>query len=178
MAFQRTRQRRLALLLILVFSPGSHCVQPLDDEYLEGFHLQGLDPPAAGGQVAAVDGEVSQQTKSQAEQDLADTDLTQDELSNQTASNEAPAVTNDERQSSQNFSSLQRQADVQITQKTSANRNTGEATTDGGRRITVNNEASYIRVHNIRDEPGVRLDPGAFEIQNIRVNSEVTVHPR
>ena len=178
MGFQETRHRRLALLLIMTFSSGSFCVQPLDEEFLGDFHLQGLDPPAAGGQLTAVEGPVSQRTRSQLEQDLADSDLTLDDPSNQTTGNETPEVTNDERQSAQNFSSAQRQADVQITQRTSANRNAGEATGDGGRRITVNNEASYIRIHNIRDEPGVRLDPGAFEILNIRVNSEVTVQPR
>lgn len=169
-------RRKSALLGLLLSSGLCHAVQPLDEASLSALHLEGLDPPAAGDVRAPVDGDVSNQTSSRVEKDLQESDA-----ATETVTGAEPKVNPDLPElaidSSQDFDVTNgRSSSVQISRQLSDNRSGSQRREDGGVTLQVNNRANLIQVRNIDDQR--RIDPGTFQIQNIQVDSQLTVRGR
>lgn len=175
MVVRPTTIKLMIALTALTCAPWGSTVEPLDDESMAAFRLQGLDPPAAGEVRTAVASDVSVQTQEKVTQDLLDNDS--DDALGATVQQEA-VVRSDVVATNQNFVSSDRKSEVAIVQDASANQSSSQKLEQGGTRMSVRNEASYIQVRNIRDEPGIRLDPGTFQIETIRVNTDITVRGR
>lgn len=164
-----------ACLLMALAAKSVMAFQPMDESSLEALHYGGLDAPAAGESRAAVSGAATQVTSDRLQQDSQGDLPGSDDLS---ATIAQESVVNESIVNTNNQNVTERLAEISIQRTESANQSGSETVDENTAAITLMNEVSLIQVNNLRHQPDALTSRGSYEIQNLRVDSQINIQQR